>query len=170
MYPGQVIRSLQWPSGDTQNWGRIVRLCHCAWGFPMDQMLQTSNPGSQRTRSFCLMSTMGDKSVHTLIWIRPHWMWPLWLVVWIWTRRVGMVVMKGWKWRFKTPKRWPTSWSDLWGDGEWLQEEEETQEVGTLGLRGWDYHTGKQASSGHQEGIPLFHNNTEKTAHVMMLH
>lgn len=41
---GSKACSLQWPSGEVWIWARIVCVCYCARGFPMDQMLQSSNP------------------------------------------------------------------------------------------------------------------------------
>lgn len=67
MYPGQVIRSAVYSgplgthrTGATLSTGIIVHK-----GFPWIKCYRLQTQGSQRTRSCCSTSTMGDEAVHT---------------------------------------------------------------------------------------------------------
>lgn len=72
MYPGQVIRSALYggPLGRLRTGETLFDCVIVHEGFPWIKCCSLQTHRSQRTRSFCLMSTMGDKSVRTLIWIR----------------------------------------------------------------------------------------------------
>lgn len=69
MYPGQVIRSALCggPLGRLRTGGTLFDCGIVHEGFPWIKCCSLQTHRSQRTRSFCLMSTMGDTSVHTQI-------------------------------------------------------------------------------------------------------
>lgn len=72
MYPGQVIRSALYggPLERLRTGGALFDCVIVHEGFPWIKCCSLQTHRSQRTRSFCLMSAMGDKSVRTLIRIR----------------------------------------------------------------------------------------------------
>lgn len=72
MHPGQVIRSALYggPLGRLRTGGTLFDRVIVHEGFPWIKCCSLQTHRSQCTRSFCLMSTMGDRSVRTLIRIR----------------------------------------------------------------------------------------------------
>lgn len=72
MYPGQVIRAVLYggPRGRLRTGGTLFDCVIVHEGFPWIKCCSLQTHRSQRTRSFCLMSTMGDRFVRTLIKMR----------------------------------------------------------------------------------------------------
>lgn len=161
MYPGQVIRSALYggPLGRLRTRDTLFDCVIVHEGFPWIKCCSLQTHRSQRTRSFCLMSTMGDKSVRTLIWIRAT------LDVIPLARRLHVEKESGTNGGGEGDNSWGGGTSNTthlvadileWTLRGWwdILGEEEMQEVWMLGPRCWDYLTGKEVSSSHWSGIP----------------